>query len=175
MLRSAGGNPVTALPLKRISPDVLFCSPAMHRSVVVLPQPDGPSRTMNSPSCRVSERPSTAVTPPKRTVRSSMSTWAIARALQTRFERLVRLRTKTMESPRMMTRRMMANADALPVWKYPNAILLRLYAAVSVSDPGPPPVIATNRSNCLKASMRRNRNAIMMIGKDMGSVTRKKV
>src|SRR3982751_2352022 len=40
--------------------------PATRRSVVVLPAPLGPSRTMNSPLAISSERSSTAVTAPKR-------------------------------------------------------------------------------------------------------------
>ena len=39
-----------ARPPIRISPSVISSSPATIRSAVVLPQPDGPTRTMNSPS-----------------------------------------------------------------------------------------------------------------------------
>ena len=39
--------------------------------VVVLPAPFGPMRPMSPPGGTVKEIPSTAVTPPKRTVRSS--------------------------------------------------------------------------------------------------------
>ena len=38
----------------------------MMRMVVVLPQPDGPTNTMNSPSAASSEKSSTATTSPKR-------------------------------------------------------------------------------------------------------------
>src|SRR5450759_1523111 len=43
----------------RISPESMLSRPASARKVVVLPQPDGPSSTTNSPSrmCRLSLRP----------------------------------------------------------------------------------------------------------------------
>src|SRR6476620_6765999 len=40
-------------------------SPAIMRTVVVLPQPDGPSSVNNSPSAAVSVAPSTAASAPK--------------------------------------------------------------------------------------------------------------
>src|SRR5262249_39441148 len=40
----------------RMSPDVGCSNPAIMRSVVVLPQPDGPRKTTNSPSVISSER-----------------------------------------------------------------------------------------------------------------------
>src|SRR4029450_4371697 len=40
----------TTLPAMLISPDVGCSSPATQRSVVVLPQPEGPSRTTISPA-----------------------------------------------------------------------------------------------------------------------------
>ena len=43
-------------------PEVMSSRPANIRSAVVLPQPDGPTRTMNSPSATCSERSSTART-----------------------------------------------------------------------------------------------------------------
>src|SRR2546430_13184024 len=48
--RSAGGRGVTSRSPIRTSPSVGSSSPAMHRRAVVLPQPDGPSSTRNSPS-----------------------------------------------------------------------------------------------------------------------------
>jgi len=44
-------------------PAVMLSSPATMRSAVVLPQPDGPTRTMNSPSAMSRSRPLTAVVP----------------------------------------------------------------------------------------------------------------
>ncbi len=41
---------VTSSPSSKIWPEVGSSSPAIMRSVVVLPQPDGPSRQKNSPS-----------------------------------------------------------------------------------------------------------------------------
>ena len=46
-------------------PDVTDSSPATMRSAVVLPQPDGPSSTRNSPSSMVRSRPLTTCTAPK--------------------------------------------------------------------------------------------------------------
>src|SRR3984957_16968520 len=46
-------------PMRRF-PDVISSRPASMRSAVVLPQPEGPTRTMNSPSATCSDRSSTA-------------------------------------------------------------------------------------------------------------------
>src|SRR5689334_5534937 len=48
----------------RMSPDVTLSTPASMRNVVVLPQPDGPSSTINSPSRTSSDRSSTTHAPP---------------------------------------------------------------------------------------------------------------
>src|SRR3970040_1389307 len=48
MSRSLGGRSLTLRSPMAISPEVISSSPATMRSVVVLPQPDGPTRTMNS-------------------------------------------------------------------------------------------------------------------------------
>ena len=50
MPRSFGSSQVTFLPLMKICPSVMSRRPAMQLSSVDLPQPDGPSSTMNSPS-----------------------------------------------------------------------------------------------------------------------------
>ena len=50
MSRSLAGTWLTTRPSIESVPDVIDSSPAIMRSVVVLPQPDGPSSTMNSPS-----------------------------------------------------------------------------------------------------------------------------
>src|SRR6478735_6958001 len=44
---------VTSSPPRKIRPSVGSSTPAIMRSVVVLPQPDGPSRQKNSPSFTV--------------------------------------------------------------------------------------------------------------------------
>src|ERR687893_97841 len=62
--RARGGSPLTRCPSMSTSPDEGCSSPATIRSSVVLPQPDGPSRTRYSPSSVVRSMPSTARTPP---------------------------------------------------------------------------------------------------------------
>ena len=49
----------------RMVPPVISSSPAMDRSAVDLPHPDGPTRTMNSPSLISRFRSSRALTPPE--------------------------------------------------------------------------------------------------------------
>ncbi len=51
--RSAAGTSLTRLPSSRISPALGFSRPAMMRSSVDFPQPDGPTKTTNSPSRHV--------------------------------------------------------------------------------------------------------------------------
>src|SRR5260370_19135146 len=48
--RLVGGSDVTSAPSIRMRPDVTSSSPAIRRSNVDLPQPDGPTKTTNSPS-----------------------------------------------------------------------------------------------------------------------------
>src|SRR6187200_751629 len=50
MSRSLGGTSLTTRSPIRNSPLEISSSPAIIRRLVVLPQPDGPTRTMNSPS-----------------------------------------------------------------------------------------------------------------------------
>src|SRR3954451_3169945 len=54
MSRSIGGTSLTRLSSMRMSPALTASRPAIMRSVVVLPQPEGPTKTMNSLSriCR---------------------------------------------------------------------------------------------------------------------------
>src|SRR4029079_8270284 len=59
----AGRRSMRSLP-KRISPLSSSQKPAIMRSKVVLPQPDGPSRVKNSPSATSRFTPSTARTVP---------------------------------------------------------------------------------------------------------------
>ena len=47
--RLCGGRLETSSPSSRIAPSSSFSNPAISRSVVVLPQPDGPSIVKNSP------------------------------------------------------------------------------------------------------------------------------
>src|SRR6185503_3643310 len=50
MRRSRGDRSLTTSPPIRISPEVGTSSPAIMRSRVVFPEPDGPRKTRNSPS-----------------------------------------------------------------------------------------------------------------------------
>ena len=58
--RLFGGTPTTSSPRSRMRPSSGSSKPATMRIVVVLPQPDGPSSVMNSPSAMSSEMSSTA-------------------------------------------------------------------------------------------------------------------
>src|SRR6516225_2760865 len=60
-LRLCGGIPVTSVPSSRIVPSVGCSKPAISRSVVVLPQPEGPSSEKNSPLATVRSIWSTAI------------------------------------------------------------------------------------------------------------------
>src|SRR5919106_3806713 len=64
MPRARGGSPFTTFPPIRTSPSVGSSSPAMTRSKVVFPHPDGPSRTRYSPAWVAISTPSTALTSP---------------------------------------------------------------------------------------------------------------
>src|SRR6476619_5371830 len=68
MSRARGGSSVTSRSPIEIVPAVTSSRPAIIRSNVDLPQPDGPTRTRNSPLPMVSETPSTATTPPEKTL-----------------------------------------------------------------------------------------------------------
>src|SRR3984885_6464338 len=64
MSRSRGGTSFTTSPPIQISPSVISSRPTIIRSVVDLPQPDGPTRTTNSWSAISRSMPFTACTPP---------------------------------------------------------------------------------------------------------------
>jgi hypothetical protein len=71
-LRSDAVASVTSAPLSRTRPSVGRSSPAMIRSVVDLPQPDGPRIEVNEPSGTASETScSTGVAPNRRVTPSS--------------------------------------------------------------------------------------------------------
>src|SRR5690606_2086703 len=71
--RCTGTGPTSAPSMCRV-PASAWAKPAMMLRVVVFPDPEGPSRVMNSPGRTARETPSTAVKSPKRLVteRSSM-------------------------------------------------------------------------------------------------------
>jgi hypothetical protein len=62
--RSYGGLRVTSVPWSWTEPESASSKPAITRSVVVLPEPDGPSIVKNSPGMISSESRSTATTSP---------------------------------------------------------------------------------------------------------------
>src|SRR5689334_4984740 len=70
--RSRAGTSLTWIPSMRISPEVGSSRPATIRMVVVLPQPEGPSRTSSSLSAISSDSSSRAMTLPQRFTRRSM-------------------------------------------------------------------------------------------------------
>ena len=78
MLRRSGGSDCAGeeinLSPTRISPALGSTKPAIRRSVVVLPQPDGPSRQTRWPCSMASETSSTTATSPYRLVRLRNST-----------------------------------------------------------------------------------------------------
>ena len=65
MSRSFGARSLTRTPPIRISPDVTSSSPAIILSSVLLPQPDGPTSTTNSPFSIARSTPCSTPTLPK--------------------------------------------------------------------------------------------------------------
>ena len=63
MSRWRGASSVTSTPPIETAPAVTSSSPAIIRSSVDLPHPDGPTSTMNSPSATSSVTSSTATYP----------------------------------------------------------------------------------------------------------------
>src|SRR6266581_8907934 len=66
MSRSFGGSAVTSRPPIRSLPEEMVSKPAIICSVVVLPQPDGPTSTANSPSSILRSRCGTTTKVPYR-------------------------------------------------------------------------------------------------------------
>src|SRR5258708_40356020 len=62
--RSLGSSSLTARPSILISPDVMSSSPAIMRNRVLLPQPDGHTKTTNSRSATSRSTPCTTATSP---------------------------------------------------------------------------------------------------------------
>src|SRR2546426_8969171 len=56
MLRRTGGSAVTSTSPMRMRPALTCSSPAISRSVVDLPQPEGPSKTASVPTPTSNER-----------------------------------------------------------------------------------------------------------------------
>src|SRR5919197_843339 len=80
MSRSLGGTSLTTRSPMRISPEVILSSPAIIRSKVDLPQPEGPTRTTNWPSWISTETPWITWLKPKALRTSLISTEAMPRA-----------------------------------------------------------------------------------------------
>src|SRR3989442_959756 len=72
-----GGTAFIAIPSIRIRPSSGVSKPAISRSNVVLPQPEGPSSAKNSPRSILSETPSTATVAANRLLTALMSRSAI--------------------------------------------------------------------------------------------------
>src|SRR5580765_7360619 len=81
MSRCCGATLLTTRSPTRIRPSDTFSSPASMRRAVVLPQPDGPTSTMNSPSATSSRRSLTAAASPKVFVTWSYVTLAMSSGL----------------------------------------------------------------------------------------------
>src|SRR5262249_5888066 len=79
--RAYGATLVTSLPARRIVPASGRSKPAMRRSVVVLPEPEGPRRVKNSPRPTTRSTSSTATTPPYALRMPSASTSAVVSAV----------------------------------------------------------------------------------------------
>src|ERR1041385_8005393 len=73
--------PRTERPPIRMSPPVGCSRPAIMRSSVVLPHPDGPSRTRYSPSRQTRLMPSTAAVAPPNDFRTSRTSTSAIQAL----------------------------------------------------------------------------------------------
>ena len=65
MPRFTGGRSLTRAPSMRMSPEVVSSRPAIIRSSVDFPQPEGPTKTTNSPSSTSSETLLTTSMAPK--------------------------------------------------------------------------------------------------------------
>ena len=78
MSRSFGATLLTTRPPIAISPSVMFSSPAIMRSSVDLPQPDGPTRMTNSPSSISTLTPCRTSVVPKRLRTLRMETVAMS-------------------------------------------------------------------------------------------------
>src|SRR5689334_13074545 len=77
MSRSIGARSLTTLSSIRTRPEVMLSSPATMRSVVVLPQPDGPTRTTNSLSWMSRLTSLTACTSSYFLFSARITTWAM--------------------------------------------------------------------------------------------------
>ena len=77
MSRSLDSTSLTTRPSMAMLPALMSSSPASMRSSVDLPQPEGPTRTMNSPSAMSREMPCSTFVVPKSFLTSRNATEAI--------------------------------------------------------------------------------------------------
>src|SRR5436305_5925790 len=89
MSRALGGRLFTTRSPIRISLEVMFSSPAIMRIRVDLPQPDGPTRTTNSPSVIMTLTPWITSVAPKAFLTSRTATDAITCPLRSAQRPLV--------------------------------------------------------------------------------------
>src|SRR5690242_14994619 len=73
MSRCAGARSLTIFPSMKSRPSLIDSSPAIMRSVVLFPHPDGPTSTTSSPSATSRSTACTATAPPSYTLRSPSS------------------------------------------------------------------------------------------------------
>ena len=78
---SPGFSPVTSRPSMRMEPDVGVSNPAIIRSVVVFPQPEGPRKETNSPFATVRLKSFTTRVVPK-----AFSIWTRSRKAMSAFD-----------------------------------------------------------------------------------------
>src|SRR5205809_5368356 len=86
MARSRGSRWVMSRSPRRIEPSSTVSRPAIIRNKVVLPQPEGPTSTMNSPSLIVRLMPSTALTPPGNVLLTPLKTISLTGAWRSAAE-----------------------------------------------------------------------------------------
>src|SRR5215831_12439125 len=115
MTPSAGAD--TVRPPIEITPPVGCSSPATQRSVVVLPQPDGPSRTTISPAGTAKLTPSTA-----------------GRPIANCFFRPVTSSVAVMMSPRSSTRLSLPVAERLVPLCDPVAVQLHVLVEIRIPE-----------------------------------------
>src|SRR2546429_1461226 len=88
MSRFFGGRSFTTVPPTRTVPEAMSSSPAIMRRAVVLPQPDGPTKTTSSPSAISRLRSLTATVPSGYVLETlSSETRAIVRSYTTAYQK----------------------------------------------------------------------------------------
>src|SRR5918996_2633446 len=78
MPRRRGGRAVMSRPSTQSVPELGSSRPASSRQAVVLPLPEGPSRTMNSPVSKARSSPSSATVPSANTLRTALNSTPMA-------------------------------------------------------------------------------------------------